>query len=394
MKVDIATMPPPPRVGYEVMIYVRQETRTVELVPNSTAGVGRGADNVIRVEDPSVSRHHAVLHVGDTVQVEDLGSANGTMLVRSAHAGVEDDTTGGSSHAIPQGERVTLEVGDVLRVGQVVLVLQRKGRTSFPPPPAGTPGQPVLVDPEMRRAYELLKRAAATEISVLLLGETGAGKEVMAETVHRWSLRSEGPFLKLNCAALTDTLLESELFGHERGSFTGAHAAKEGLLESTDGGTVFLDEIGEISAGLQAKLLRVQQGHFRSDLYYRISGLVIRIPPLRQRPSEIEPLARHFLREFSMRNGQPMPTIAASALGKLLAHDWPGNVRELRNVMERATLLVTGSSLEAEHVMIENHQADSTDLFDAEFEAETAVMTSPFLESASPEDEKARILKA
>jgi two-component system, NtrC family, response regulator AtoC len=428
MKVDIATMPPPPRVAFEVMIYVRQETRTVELVPNSSAGVGRGADNVIRVEDPSVSRHHAVLHVGDTVEVEDLGSANGTMLVRSSHASVEDDTTGGASYAIAQGERVALDVGDVLRVGQVVLVLQRKGRTS-PPPPGGTPGQPVLVDPEMRRAYELLKRAAATEISVLLLGETGAGKEVMAETVHRWSLRSEGPFLKLNCAALTDTLLESELFGHERGAFTGAHAAKPGLLESTDGGTVFLDEIGEISAGLQAKLLRVleeravirvgstkprrinvrfvtatnrdlaarvQAGLFRSDLYYRISGLVIRIPPLRQRPSEIEPLARHFLREFSTRAGQLVPTVSASALGKLLAHDWPGNVRELRNVMERATLLVSGATLEAEHVMIENHQpeAGNNDLFDAEFEAETAVMTSPFLEAATPEDEKARILKA
>ena len=428
MKVDIATVPPPPRVAYEVMIYVRQETRTVELVPNSVAGVGRGADNVIRVEDPSVSRHHAVLHVGDTVEVEDLGSANGTMLVRSAHASVEDETTGGASHALPQGERHTLEVGDVLRVGQVVLVLQRKGRTSMPAPAVGTPGQPVLVDPEMRRAYELLKRAAATEISVLLLGETGAGKEVMAETVHRWSLRSDGPFLKLNCAALTDTLLESELFGHERGAFTGAHAAKVGLLESTDGGTVFLDEIGEISAGLQAKLLRVleeravirvgstkprrinvrfvtatnrdlaarvQGGHFRSDLYYRISGLVIRIPPLRQRPSEIEPLARHFLREFSARAGQPVPTVSASALGKLLAHDWPGNVRELRNVMERATLLVSGSTLEAEHVMIENHQPDGGhDLFDAEFEAETAVMTSPFQEAATPEDEKVRILKA
>jgi two-component system response regulator AtoC len=427
MKVEVATMPPPPRVAYEVMIYVRQETRTVELVPNSVSGVGRGADNVIRVEDPSVSRHHAVLHVGDEVQVEDLGSANGTILVRSAHGAVEDDTTGGSSHPLAQGERLTLEVGDVLRVGQVVLVLQRKGRTSFPPAPGLTPGQPVLVDPEMRRVYELLKRAAATEISVLLLGETGAGKEVMAETVHRWSLRSEGPFLKLNCAALTDTLLESELFGHERGAFTGAHAAKVGLLESTDGGTVFLDEIGEISAGLQAKLLRVleersvirvgstkprrinvrfvtatnrdlaarvQAGQFRSDLYYRISGLVIRIPPLRQRPSEIEPLARHFLREFSMRAGQTMPALSASALGKLLAHDWPGNVRELRNVMERATLLVTDHNLDAEHVMIENHQAASTDLFDAEFEAETAVMASPFLEASSPEDEKARILKA
>jgi DNA-binding NtrC family response regulator len=428
MKVETATLPPPPRVAFEVMVYVRQETRTIQLVPNSIAGVGRGADNVIRIEDPSVSRHHAALHVGDTVEVEDLGSANGTMLVRSAHVASDEETMGGSTQTLVSGERVTLDVGDVLRVGQVVLVLQRKGRSSLPAPPGiSTPGQPVLVDPEMRRAYELLKRAAATEISVLLLGETGAGKEVMAETVHRWSLRSEGPFLKLNCAALTDSLLESELFGHERGAFTGAHATKVGLLESTDGGTVFLDEIGEISSGLQAKLLRVleeravirvgstkprrinvrfvtatnrdlaarvQAGHFRSDLYYRISGLVIRIPPLRQRPSEIEPLARHFLREFSVRAGQSVPTVSASALGKLLAHNWPGNVRELRNVMERATLLVTGATLEAEHVMIENHQPEANDLFDAEFEAETAVMNSPFVEAATPDDERTRILKA
>jgi two-component system response regulator AtoC len=428
MKVDVATMPPPPRAMFEVTIYVRQETRTVELVPGSVTGIGRGADNAIRIDDPSVSRHHCCLHVGETIEVEDLGSANGTMLVRSLQAGLEDETTGGATHAIAQGERHPIQIGDVLRVGQVVLVVQRKGRSSFPAAPAGaTPGQPVLVDPEMRRAYELLRKAAATEISVLLLGETGAGKEVMAETVHRWSLRAEGPFLKLNCAALTDTLLESELFGHERGAFTGAHVAKAGLLESTDGGTVFLDEIGELSPGTQAKLLRVleeravirvgatkprridvrfvtatnrdlaqrvQGGQFRSDLYYRISGLVIRIPPLRNRPAEIEPLARHFLREFSMRAGNPPPSMSASALGKLLAHDWPGNVRELRNVMERATLLVTGSTVEAEHVMIEDSEPGGADLFDAEFEAETAVIASPFMESVSPEDERARILKA
>jgi two-component system response regulator AtoC len=429
MKVDVITMPPPPRAMYEVTIYVRQETRTVELVPGSVTGIGRGSDNAIRIEDPSVSRHHCCLHVGEVIEVEDLGSANGTMLVRAVHAGQEDETTGGASHSIPHGERQTLQVGDVLRVGQVVLVLQRKGRSSYPAPPGGTgPGQPVLVDPEMRRAYELLRKAAATEISVLLLGETGAGKEVMAEQVHRWSLRAEGPFLKLNCAALTDTLLESELFGHERGAFTGAHVAKAGLLESTDGGTVFLDEIGELSPGTQAKLLRVleeravnrvgatkprridvrfvtatnrdlaqrvQAGQFRSDLYYRISGLVIRIPPLRNRPAEIEPLARHFLREFSIRAGQAVPQMSPGALGKLLAHDWPGNVRELRNVMERATLLVSGSTLEAENVMIENSDPmGGGDLFDAEFEAETAVIASPFLEGASPEDEKARILKA
>src|SRR5690349_4720716 len=168
MKVDVVTLPPPPRVMYEVTIYVRQETRTVELVPGSVSGIGRGADNAIRVEDPSVSRHHATLHVGETVEVEDLGSANGTMLVRSVHAGMEDETTGGLNNTIPPGERMTLQVGDVLRVGQVVLVLQRKGRSSYPAPAAASgPGQPVLVDPEMRRAYELLRKAAATEISVL-----------------------------------------------------------------------------------------------------------------------------------------------------------------------------------------------------------------------------------
>jgi transcriptional regulator with PAS, ATPase and Fis domain len=190
--------------------------------------------------------------------------------------------------------------------------------------------------------------------------------------LHRASPRRDGPFLRLNCAALPESLLESELFGHERGAFTGAHALKIGLLEATDGGTVFLDEIGELPLGTQAKLLRVleerivtrvgstktkridvrfvtatnrdlskevKNGRFRGDLYYRISGLVVRLPALRQRPSEVEPLARHFLRGFCERSGQPEPELLAPALERLKAHQWPGNVRELKNVMERAALL-------------------------------------------------------
>ncbi len=378
MKVDVATVPPPPRALFEVTIYVRQETRTVELVPGSVSGIGRGADNAIRIDDPSVSRHHAVLHVGETVEVEDLGSANGTMVVHSRHAGVEDETTGGATQTVPTGERYELQVGDVLRVGQVVLVLQRKGRSSYPAP-VGGPGQPVLVDPEMRRAYELLRKAAATEISVLLLGETGAGKEVMAETVHRWSLRAEGPFLKLNCAALTDTLLESELFGHERGAFTGAHATKVGLLESTDGGTVFLDEIGETPPSVQVKLLRVLQertferaggnepikvdvrliaatnrdlaadaaeGRFREDLFYRLNVVHIDMPPLRARGNDLLVLAEHFLHRFAEENGKSVQGFTDAARAKLAAHRWPGNVRELENAIERAVVLADGSLID------------------------------------------------
>jgi transcriptional regulator with PAS, ATPase and Fis domain len=258
----------------------------------------------------------------------------------------------------------------------------------------------------MRRMYDLATRAAASDISVLVLGETGVGKEVMAETIHRRSPRADHPFLRLNCAALPESLLEGELFGHERGAFTGAHATKAGLLESTDRGTVFLDEIGELPLGTQAKLLRVLEERtvlrlgatksrridvrfvtatnrelgrevraqrFRGDLYYRITGLVVRIPPLRDRRAEIEPLARHFLREFCLRGRQPEPHLTVEAASKLYDYHWPGNVRELRNVIERATLLATEGQIDREHVMLEPPMPE-VDLADADdFEAVTKV---------------------
>jgi two-component system, NtrC family, response regulator AtoC len=243
---------------------------------------------------------------------------------------------------------------------------------------------PVLLDPALRKAYELAGRAAGTDMSVLILGETGAGKEAMAQAVHRRSPRQAAPFLILNCAALSETLLESELFGHEKGAFTGATSTKVGLLESTRGGTVFLDEVGELPLGTQAKLLRVLEermvlrvgstkpraidvrfvtatnrdlvrevraGRFRSDLYYRISGFVVQVPPLRERQVEIEPLAQHFLRDFCKRIGQPTPELSLSALSALHSHDWPGNVRELKNVMERAVLLAGSGNVTHEHVL-------------------------------------------
>ena len=428
----LVTEPPPAKSKFELVVYTRKQSEVFELLPGAILAVGRGPENAVRIDDASVSRNHARIYVNDEVDVEDLGSANGTTLVRNQAPALEhtadDDTTSAGSGAgrLAPSQRVRLHPGDVLRIGSVLLVLQWRGQASTSDHRSATAGVPVLVDPEMRRAYELVKRAASTDISVLLLGETGAGKEVMAETVHRFSPREKKPFLKLNCAALPDSLLESELFGHEKGAFTGAHVAKIGLLESTDQGTVFLDEIGELPQGTQAKLLRVLEdravtrlgstkpkkvdvrfvtatnrdlpqrvkaGLFRGDLYYRISGLAVRIPPLRQRPSEIEPLARHFLREFCSRSEQNEPVITQGALEVLRSHAWPGNVRELRNVIERATLLAHDGAILSEHVMLDEpaySEPPSADLLEPEFDAETAV----FDPSIRGEDEKARIVRA
>lgn len=381
----LPTERPPAKSKYELVVYTNEGSHLVELRPQSVVTIGRSPEAMVKIEDASVSRQHARLFITDEVHVEDQGSANGTTLVRNRPVSMEEATSG-STRPLGSGERAQLRVGDVLRLGAAVLVLQVSGRGASGSFVAVSDAGPILVDEQMRKAHALLKRAAGTEMSILILGETGVGKEVMAETVHRHSPRVDGPFLKLNCAALSDTLLESELFGHERGAFTGAHAARAGLLESTDGGTVFLDEIGELPMNTQAKLLRVleertvlrlgstkprtidvrfvtatnrdlnqraKQGLFRRDLYYRISGLVVQIPPLRQRKAEIEPLALHFLRQHSARSGGGQAQLTTQALERLQEHTWPGNVRELRNVMERASLLSNGAAIDATHIMLE-----------------------------------------
>jgi transcriptional regulator with PAS, ATPase and Fis domain len=235
----------------------------------------------------------------------------------------------------------------------------------------------------MAQIHRLVERIAVGAIHVMLLGETGVGKEVFAQRIHALSRRAAGPFLSLNCAAFTASLLESELFGHEKGAFSGAVRAKIGLLESASGGTVFLDEIGELPAALQATLLRVLEeqrvrpvgalrsrpidvrfvsatnrdldaevaaGRFRSDLVFRLNGFSVVIPPLRARPAELEPLALRFVAVASQQTGRRAPTLHPDTLMLLRGYHWPGNVRELKNVMERAVLLCDGPELLPEHL--------------------------------------------
>jgi two-component system, NtrC family, response regulator AtoC len=225
----------------------------------------------------------------------------------------------------------------------------------------------------MARTYTLVERLARSDLPVLVCGETGTGKELCAAALHHWSPRAARPLVTLNCAAVQETLVESELFGHERGAFTGAVGAKAGLLEHAAGGTLFLDEVGEMSPATQAKLLRVLEtrrvtrvgdvrerevdirvvaatnrdleaqasaGGFRRDLYYRLSGGLITLPPLRERPREIELLARAFLDEGCARLRVPPKRLAPTTLERLRRHEWPGNVRELRNLMEYAAAAV------------------------------------------------------
>jgi DNA-binding NtrC family response regulator len=220
---------------------------------------------------------------------------------------------------------------------------------------------------------------------VLIRGETGVGKELCAETIHRLSSRARRPFVRINCAALNEQLLESELFGHERGSFTGAVAAKPGLIETADGGTLFLDEIGDLPRSLQAKLLRVLEdrvvqrvgsvegktvdvrfvsatnrslesdmaaGRFRRDLYFRLGGVSIEIPPLRDRADEIDGLVEAFVTRAAATTMRGAPEVSEAARAALRNHGWPGNVRELRNTIERAVLLCGKGPLDVDHLAL------------------------------------------
>jgi len=232
----------------------------------------------------------------------------------------------------------------------------------------------------MQQVLETVRKVAASDSTVLLTGESGTGKEVVARALHQQSRRRDRPFIRVNCGALAETLLESELFGYEKGAFTGAQRRKLGRFELADGGTLLLDEIGEVGPALQLKLLRVLQerefervggeetigvdvrliaatnqdqaslvreGRFREDLYYRLAVVPVRLPPLRERPEDIEPLARHFLEKLRARTQKTISDIQPEALERLRAYRWPGNVRELENVIEQAMVFAEGEVLRA-----------------------------------------------
>jgi len=237
----------------------------------------------------------------------------------------------------------------------------------------------------MKRLDEQIRSAAPSNSRVLITGENGSGKEIVARTLHRLSHRAEQAFVDVNCAAIPKELIESELFGHRKGAFTGAIDDRKGKFELADGGTLFLDEIGDMSLEAQAKVLRVLQeqtfqkvggqqaitvdvrviaatnkeleneiaaGHFRSDLFYRLNVLPIEVPPLRARGNDVVVLAEYFLRRFAAETGMPKKRLAAGATSKLRAYHWPGNVRELRNVVERVAILTKGETIEAEDVQL------------------------------------------
>jgi len=241
------------------------------------------------------------------------------------------------------------------------------------------PGHVVARSPLMQALFRDVSLIAASECRVLITGESGVGKEVVAEVIHAWSCRASGPLVKVNCAAIPETLLESELFGHEKGAFTGASAQRPGRFESAHDGTIFLDEIAEMSAALQAKLLRVaqdgrfqrlgsnaeihanarilaasnrnleeevRQGRFREDLFYRLNVVELTVPPLRERREDILPLASRFIEELTHGRAR----FSASVAECLQSYAWPGNVRELRNAMERAALLSRGEMILPEHL--------------------------------------------
>jgi DNA-binding NtrC family response regulator len=291
------------------------------------------------------------------------------------------------------------------------------------------PENVVGTSPALRAAVDLAGRVADSRSTVLITGETGTGKEVIAGLIHGLSARADGPFVKMNCAALPENLLESELFGHEKGAFTGADRMRIGRFEQSNGGTLFLDEIGDMAPATQAKLLRVlqdkeftrvgatrpmkadvrivaathreleaeiQAGRFRDDLFFRLNVIRIAMPPLRERPDDVEALAVHFAAHFARELGRPERRLSAAAIACLREHRWPGNVRELRNVIERAVLLADGARIEPTDVEVselpETASAESPDRGLSMRDAERALVLSALRRSGFVQKDAAVLL--
>jgi DNA-binding NtrC family response regulator len=309
--------------------------------------LGAHPRNDVHIPDRFVSRYHCRLHGRDgRLWIQDLGSTNGTVV---------------------DGARISeaeIGPGSLVRIGEQVLRVERE----YSSEPVLLPGV-ITRDPALGAALDLLKRAAPSRLPVLIHGESGSGKEVAARAVHELSSRAAGPFVPVNCGAIAAEVAEAELFGHERGAFTGAVQSSIGAFGAAEGGTLFLDEIGDLPLALQVKLLRaleagevkpvgaprprridvrfvcathrdlraeVRRGAFREDLYYRLCGVVVRLPPLRDRPGDVLPLAEHFL---ALEADGVRRWFSTDARAALCIHPWPGNARELRHVVQLAIVL-------------------------------------------------------
>lgn len=500
------------------LLVIREEGATTHPLPRSgRLTIGRAETNDVSIDHVLMSRDHAVIHVDQAIEVEDLGSRNGTRVrgetlspgdrrvvqpgqaiefggtmcliqvieptakargftthahfealldeacqaARSANTPLAvlrirlpEELTGRALLSAMEGGWSPKDLAASYAPGEYEVLLRGRPRedverwvarleATLPKveigwatcPEDGLSGDAlleaagrrptgkkaegyVLVDPAMQDLYRIGERVAQGSISILLLGETGVGKEVLAESLHRASPRRDGPYVRINCAALAETLLESELFGYEKGAFTGATRAKAGLLETGHQGTVFLDEIGELPLPTQAKLLRVIEqrtvqrlgsleprkidvrflaatnrdleaevlrGTFRRDLYFRLNGVSLRVPPLRDRRGEIPPLARRFVKLIADELARPVPEISQRAMALLVAYHWPGNIRELKNVIDRAVLLSPDDRLEPEHLPL-----DKLGLDQGRPEVPLPAPTAPVDE----DPERARILAA
>ncbi len=330
--------------------------------------IGKHSSNELVLNDPYVSQFHASISLsGNEFLLKDRGSTNGTQLngerIENTPLSVEDEVTIGKT--VIRFETTTQEI-PVLPARKNQL-LGMVGRSD-----------------SMREVYSLIEKVAPTAASICLLGETGTGKEVAARVIHSLSPREKNPFIAINCGAVSPELIESELFGHEKGAFTGAHQRRKGTFEQAHTGTIFLDEIGELPPPLQPKLLRVletreflrvggekpvsvdvriitatnrnlqkllREGTFREDLFFRLYVVPIFLPPLRDRSDDISLLVKHFLKEkVDSSTLSQAPPVSRSALDRLKHYSWPGNVRELKNVLDRSLILSSGDKIDLEHV--------------------------------------------
>ena len=343
---------------------LRQTDAEAQAFAGRRVSIGSHPENDFVLDDSTVSRHHARIEVDARgYRLIDLDSKNGTRIDSTRIA------------------EAWLENGSVLRFGRVSLrfeLLEEEvevalsKRTRF--------GRLRGRSERMREVFALLERVSPADVNVLVEGESGTGKELVAEAIHEGSPRRNGPFIVFDCSAVSPELIESELFGHVKGAYTGAASARAGAFEQAKGGTLFIDELGELSLDLQPKLLRaieqrqirrvggnevvqtdvrivaatnrklrqaVSEGNFREDLYYRFAVITVDLPPLRERPEDIPLLVEHFVQEISAQQGLDNLNVSFQTMEKLKSYAWPGNIRELRNFIERAALLAAGGEVDA-----------------------------------------------